>query len=374
MSRRIFFSTGEPSGELSASLLAKAMRGIDPDLTFAGIGGDRLAGDGFEIMWNTRGWASIGPLQGVSRIPKLLAIALNTIARLRRDPPALLVLVDFGAFNLRLAQWLRAAGYRHPIVYFFPPGAWLTNESQARKVAAASVPVTPFARQAEFYRSLGLQVHWFGHPLASATSPRALFPTPPTDGGTLALLPGSRHGELERHVPLVFDTLALMRAERPKLRAILGASDRDAAAYALAAVARRPGVRDAVEIIGGARAALERSDAALVASGTAVLEAALMEVPSAAFYVVSDAQAYIARRVLQPPFYTLPNLVLNRLMMPELLQEDATPAELARNALALLADPAAQLPALREMRAALGPPDALDRCAEFALSLVAPAR
>jgi lipid-A-disaccharide synthase len=124
---------------------------------------------------------------------------------------------------------------------------------------------------------------------------------------------------------------------------------------------------DWVRIVQGVHSALEAADAALVASGTAVLEAALREVPTAALYVVSNAQAKIARRVYKKPFITLPNILLDRPLIPELLQEQATPANLAEAADLLLRDASEQIAGMREVRSRLGPPDALVRCARFAL-------
>ena len=121
----------------------------------------------------------------------------------------------------------------------------------------------------------------------------------------------------------------------------------------------------------GARKALDAADVALVASGTAVLEAALREVPTVALYVVSEAQAKIARRIYSRPFVTLPNILLDRALIPELLQDDATPENLAEAAQNLLCDAGEQRAGMREVRARLGPPDALARCARFALDSMA---
>jgi lipid-A-disaccharide synthase len=124
-----------------------------------------------------------------------------------------------------------------------------------------------------------------------------------------------------------------------------------------------------VRLVSGAREALDAADVALVASGTAVLEAALREVPAVALYVVSEAQAKIARRIYHRAYVTLPNLLLDRALVPELLQENATPEKLAAAAEELLCDPSVQLAGMGDVRAALGPPDALARCARFALEV-----
>jgi lipid-A-disaccharide synthase len=285
---------------------------------------------------------------------------------LRRRPPDLVVLVDFGAFNLRLAKTLRRLGSRVPIVYYFPPAAWLDDAKRARVVAAVSRALTAFAHQRDFYAGLGLPIGYVGHPLASTIAPRAPRPPAPADGGTIALLPGSRQGEIARHTPLLLDAFALVRAQRPSVRGVLVAVDDDAVRAFEHALSLRS-TQD-VQIVRSTREALAGADAAAVASGTAVLEAALVGVPSLALYVLSEAQAKIARRVYKGRYITLPNLILDAPVVPELLQEAATPDALAAALTALLDRPAAQLAQFADLRVRLGPPDALARCAEFVLA------
>ncbi|MBD5605416.1 MAG: hypothetical protein IAI48_10040, partial [Candidatus Eremiobacteraeota bacterium] len=164
---RMFFSTGEASGDMLAAELANAIRAIAPDTTFAGIGNERMEAAGFTLTERTTRWASLGPIEALGRIPPLLWSGVRHAVWLRRSPWDLVVLVDFGAFNLRVARALRALGYRRPILYFVPPGAWFDKPKQARAVARDTTALAPFEHQRAFYASLGLPVVWFGHPLAS---------------------------------------------------------------------------------------------------------------------------------------------------------------------------------------------------------------
>ncbi len=370
---RVFFSTGEASGDYLAASLGSALRARVPGVELAGIGGPRMAEAGFRITTETRGWASLGPFEALRRIPPLFANALSYAFRLRARPYDLIVLVDFGAYNLRLAKGLRMLGYRKPILYFFPPGTWLDRASRAREVAATTTPLTAFAHQRDFYRSLGLEIAYFGHPLVSLVEPRPARAPAPAGGGTVALLPGSRRQEIERHAPLLLEACRILRRERPALEIVAGASD-DAAerliARAVADCAPLPGAPVRVER--GARAALDAADAAFIASGTAVLEAALREVPAVSLYVVGRVEERYARRIfakLKRPYITLPNILLDEPAVPELLQREATPEKLAAALESLLADPSRQLASVRRLRALLGPPDALERCADFAAQL-----
>jgi lipid-A-disaccharide synthase len=367
---RVFMSTGEASGEMSAAALATAMRERAAGVTFCGIGSDRMRAAGFAITAETRGWASIGPVEAVAKVAPLFTVMWKHALALRARPPDLIVLVDFGAFNLRLARTLRLLRCRAPILYYFPPSAWLDRERPARAVARYTRPLTPFAHQRDFYRSLGLDVAYFGHPLVSLVPPRPPRPAPAPDAGTVALLPGSRRGEIERHLYRLVDAFDLLRAARPKLRGILSAADADADRL-ITAMLRSRGAEDTgrLELVRGSQPALDQADAAWIASGTAVLEAALREVPTVAFYVVSRSQVEIGRRVWSGPHVTLPNIVLGKEIVPELLQEDATPERLATALGRALDDPSEQLRGMRELRPLLGAPDALDRCAAYALDL-----
>ncbi|MBV8118261.1 MAG: hypothetical protein JOZ01_09795, partial [Candidatus Eremiobacteraeota bacterium] len=159
-----FFSTGEPSGESVAVLLANAITAVDPAARFEGIGAQRMREAGFAMWRDHTGWASMGPLAAIPRIPKLLATMWRTAFHLRRTKPDVVILVDFGVFNLRLAMTLRRLGYTGPVLDVFPPGTWLDNADKARQVSAVAVPLTAFAHQAKFYESLGAPIVYFGHP------------------------------------------------------------------------------------------------------------------------------------------------------------------------------------------------------------------
>jgi lipid-A-disaccharide synthase len=364
---RVFVSTGEVSGEVLAAELIGAMRARGVSIEADGIGGERLEAAGVHLTQRTEGWASMGPLDALGKIPKLLVVAARTARALRRRPYDLIVLVDFGAFNLRLARLVRMLGSSTPMLYYFPPAAWLDDAKRARSVAELCDPLTAFAHQRDFYRSLGLPITWVGHPLVSTIAPRPPQPAAPPDGGLVALLPGSRAGEIARHTPRLLNALALLRERRPEVRAVLAAADN--AAHGSFEELLRLRSPLPVRLVRSAREALGVADVAAVASGTAVLEAALLEVPTVALYVLSEAQANIARRVYRGRYVTLPNLVLDEPVVPELLQEAATPRALADALETALAAPRAQLADFRRLREMLGPPDSLDRCARFALGL-----
>lgn len=364
---RYFLSSGEASGEVAATAIAQAIRRIDPQAQLEGIGAARMREAGVALWRDHTGWASMGPLAAVPRIPKLLLTMFVTAGHLLRSKPDLVVLVDFGAFNLRLAKRLRAIGYRGPILDVFPPATWLDRERTAREVAEVAMPLTAFSHQRDFYRSLDLPIAYFGHPLAAQYSPRAARAAPAADGGTVAILPGSRGGELRYHVPALFAAYRELKMRRPNVQAIAGAAD-DRSERRLRESARRYGL-SGIRFVRGTRAAIADADAAWVASGTAVLECALSGVPAIALYVINPALVKHARRVYSGRFVTLPNLVLEREVIPEFLQDRATPHALAQAMDELLCDPQQQYAQFAELREALGPPDALEKIAGFAVQL-----
>jgi len=364
---RYFFSTGEASGESSALLLAAAIRDADPAAQFEGIGSKAMRDAGFTMWRDHTGWASMGPLAAIPRIPKLLATMWRTAFHVIATKPDLVVLVDFGVFNLRLAMTLRRLHYAGPVLDVFPPGTWLDNPKKARTVASVAVPMTAFAHQASFYRSLGLPVVYFGHPLAGRYSRRAARQAPPAGGGTVAILPGSRSGELRYHLPALARAFALLKRRRPLLRGVFGAAD-DRAAARIEQTIRRYDLTG-TSVVHGTMAAIADADAAWVASGTAVLETVLCGVPAVAFYIITPVLVKHGRTMIKHRFITLPNLVLQREVVPELLQEEATPERLADAMDAALRDPGRQYGQFDELQRALGPPDALERCARFAVAL-----
>jgi lipid-A-disaccharide synthase len=365
---RYFFSSGEASGESSALLLARAIRDIDPDAQFEGIGTERMRAEGFSIWRDHTGWASMGPIAAVPRIPKLLAIMWQTALHIASVKPDLVVLVDFGAFNLRLASTLRRRlKYPLPVMDVFPPGTWLDSEKKAREVSAVSVPLTAFAHQYDFYKSLQLPIVYFGHPLAGLYAMRPPREAPPADGGTVAILPGSRKGELKFHMPALIAAFRELKARRPRLRAIFGAADARGERF-IRATLKRARLADA-DVVRGVQAAVAQADGAWVASGTAVLETVLSGVPAVALYIITPILVKHGRSLIRHKYITLPNLVLGREIVPEFLQEEATPQRLASAMDAVLRDPSVQYAQFAELRAALGPPDALQRCARFAVAL-----
>jgi lipid-A-disaccharide synthase len=363
----LFVIAGEASGDLQASLLVSALRKLRPSLTVRAIGGLRLRAAGAEIVEDSvaGGWASMGHLRAYVKIPWLLLRMLLLASSIMRDPPRLIVCVDFGAFNVRMLEWLRFCGYKGRALYYFPPAAWLDRPAQARKVARVAGAITPFRHQADFYRSLGLAIEWFGHPLVSLVASRS--PIEPARSPFVVVMPGSREGEVDCHLPVLAAAAERFARERGARFRVVAASDALAASIA----ARWPQACGGASVVvrSDAATAVVDADVAWVASGTAVLETSLVGTPQVTFYRVSDAQYRFVERhlphLLVGPV-TLPNLVLDERIVPELLQHAMSAERLVSETNPLLDDRARRevmLDGYDRMRRALGPPDSLERIA-----------
>jgi lipid-A-disaccharide synthase len=375
----VFIVAGEASGDLQASLLSRAMRLQRPGLTIAGVGGERMRDGGVDVELDSVGaeWASMGHISAYLKIPWMLTVMLRLAERIRARAPRLLVCVDFGAFNLRMLEWLRFTGYRGNALYYFPPGAWLDSAAQARKVSNVSSVLTPFAHQRDFYQSLGLQAAFVGHPLVEAIAPRP--PRPRGEHPNVAVLAGSRRDEVAVMLPVLAKAAKLASDTFGARFTVAAASD--ARAEQIASLwAKSDGPNGIAIVRRDAADAMLDADLAWTASGTAVLEGALRGVPQIAFYKLTDALYRIAQRriphIVRGPI-TLPNLVAGHTIVPELLQYDFTAERLVEESRALMDDAgaaAAQARGYDELRALLGPPDALQRIAAHALAMVDGAR
>jgi lipid-A-disaccharide synthase len=360
----ILVCAGEVSGDRIAASVVRELLRRHPSWGFFGAGGDALATAGVEVRHAASRLAAVGLTEAVPRVASAvrLLLDLGVQARLRR--PRLALLVDCPGINLRLGALLRAAGT--PVLYYVAPQrwAWLEGRTAALRRSLDRLAVTlPF--EASWFASRGVPAAFVGHPLLDSPRPaprdeaRAALGLGP--GHVLALLPGSRSDEIRRHLPLLLRALALL----PRgVQAAIAAAPGDPAALC--------GVLAPAVARGTTAAVLGAADAALCASGTATLEAAIAAVPTAVFYRLSPLSYAVARRLVRVPHVALPNLILGRSAVRELIQDEMTPAALAAEARRLLEpSEAARLRAVMgEVAARLGPPGAASRVADLAEEMI----
>ncbi len=366
---------GEASGDLQGAMLAARMRESVPSLRIWGVGGAKMREAGVEVRHDSSSWGAIGIAEAIKMAPRLLRVQRRLVKELESDPPDLLVLIDFGAFNVRLARQVRPFGTR--ILYYFPPGSWNKANTYGRLRGLVDAVATPFPWSAEALREHGFRAEFFGHPLLDTVKPalnRADFcarfafdPLRPIVG----LLPGSRAQEMRHNLTAMISAAELLRGSMPDLQfavPVAPSVDARSAADSLAAV---PWVRP---LPGMASDVLAHSRAAVVCSGTATLEAAILRCPMVIIYRASGL-TYLQYRILGRGirFIGMPNIIAGERICPELVQNEASPARIAELIAPLIADGeerTAVLEALSGVLDTLGSPGAVDKTAGMALDLI----
>ena len=372
---RVLISCGEPSGDLYAAQLAREIRALDPSATLFGFGGDRLRGAGAELLGDFGGLSVTGLLEVPRVLPRIYRIYRALVARARTDRPDVFVAVDFPDFNFILARALRKLDI--PIVYYISPQLWAWRQGRMktmRRIADRVLVIFEFEER--IYREAGVPVEWVGHPLLDVMPPapsrdevrRSLGLTAAEP--LVALLPGSRRNEVAAILPDLVRSAALVRARIPGARFVVARAPHlaDDLFTPLTALTGSP----AAVVEGRTDDILAAADVALVASGTATVQAALHECPMVVVYRLSPLTYRLGRPFVRVATFAMANLVAGRRVVPELIQDDFVPSRVADAALAILtdADAAARMRAdLRDVRRRLGKPGATRRAARAVLEV-----
>ena len=340
---RLGMVAGEASGDLLASQLLQGLMTHWPGLSARGIGGPRMTALGFDAWWPADKLSFFGYADVLRHLPELLGIRKRLGERLIAERPDVFVGVDAPDFNFGLEKRLRAAGIK--TVHFVCPSIWAWRGERIKTLAeAADHVLCLFPFEPELLRRHGIGATFVGHPLAQMIPfepPRAAARAAlglPDNAQVIALLPGSRNSEVALIGPRLLAAAMLLHRRRPGLRFVLPVAPGMRTLLEPLLTRHAPGV--AIEILPGrSHEALAACDVTLVASGTATLEAALYKRPMVITYVVSWFNALRMRRMRYQPWVGLPNVLCQDFVVPELLQEGATPEALAREALAWLDDP-----------------------------------
>ncbi len=342
---------GELSGDLLGAGLMAALRVHDPQLRFTGIGGPAMLAQGFQTVAPMERLAVMGLVEVVRHLPDLLALRRQLYRQFVADPPLAFVGIDAPDFNLGLERRLRAHGI--PTIHYVSPSVWAWRPWRVRKIArSVDLMLTLFPFEAVFYQKHGVPVRAVGHPLADAIplhsdpmAARQVLGLPVSVGNSplVALLPGSRLGEISRLGPLLLDTAIWLHARRPELRFVLpAATPRLYKALAGMQAERAPNYLPLTLVQGQSRAAMAAADVVVLASGTATLEAMLLKRPMVVAYRVAPTTAWLARRLVRISHFALPNLLAGRELVPEFIQEAATVEHLGPAVLRWLDEPLAR--------------------------------
>lgn len=337
----IFIVSGEESGDLHGSALIKALKKLMPSVNIGGMGGERMRAEGLKGI-DSREVSVVGVVEVVEKLPKILGTFRELKKNLLSSRADAVVLIDFPDFNLRFAGEVKKLGI--PIIYYISPQVWAWRKGRVKKIARLvdkMLVVFPF--EEALYRDAGVDVEYVGHPLADsarldlteAGAKKALGL--PESSVCVALLPGSRSGEIKRLLPPMLKAASLIERgleERP-LFLLPAANSIDDAMFEACLKNSAAEVR---VIRGMMHTVLRASKAAVVASGTATLETALIGTPMVIIYRMSAVSYAIARAMIKLPYAGLPNIVAGKEAVRELIQGEASPENIASEILSIMND------------------------------------
>jgi lipid-A-disaccharide synthase len=369
----LLLSAGEASGDMYAARLAAALKqrlGVD----IFGMGGPQMRAAGVDIITDYSEVSVVGITEVLKRLPSLVRAMRRLVDEADRRKPELAILTDFPGFHLRLARKLRPKGIHN--IYYICPQFWAWRPwrvNLVRRRFAEALCIFPF--EEKFYADAGVPVKFIGHPLVGnvqATLTRELFCKKyglNHEARVLTVLPGSRRGEIAHHVPILVEALGEIRRKNsaPLEIVVAVAPELDAARVE----ARFPGDWRVRFVKNDAYNALAAADLAIVSSGTATVETALLGIPMIVVYRLSPLTARLAKPLVKTKFFAMVNLIAGRAVVPELIQDDFTPQRVAAEAASLLSDSAEGQARIAEMKRGLqevqnllGPPGAVERAAE----------
>jgi lipid-A-disaccharide synthase len=387
---RIFISTGEVSGDLQGAMLVDALKrqaiARKIDLEIFALGGDRMAAAGVTLLGNTTSIGSMGLLESLPFVLPTLKIQRRAKRYLLQNPPDLLVLIDYVGPNLVIGSYVRQHLPQVPIIYYIAPQDWVwsptpQNTQQLLKISDRLLAIFP--GEARYFQEKGASVSWVGHPLLDRiqTAPnrekaRQLLGIEP-DRLVITLLPASRKQELKYLLPVICEAAKQIQAKLPQVHFWIPVS-LEAYRTAIEAAVQAYGLQ-ATLIAGKTLEAITAADLAITKSGTVNLEIALLNVPQVVLYRVHPLTMWIARKLLNfsIPFMSPPNLVLMKPIVPELLQEEATPERIVQESLELLLNSERRQKTsadYQQMRSCLGEIGVCDRAAIEILEFTKDAR
>lgn len=329
---RIALVAGEASGDILGAGLMRALKARHPAVEFIGVGGPLMQAEGLTPYFPMERLSVMGLVEVLGRLRELLARRKKLVADLIDAKPDVFIGIDAPDFNLNIELKLRQAGIK--TVHYVSPSVWAWRQKRVLKIReGCDLMLTLFPFEAKFYEEKDVPVRFVGHTLADAipleadrTAARAELGLP--DGPLVALMPGSRGGEVGRLGALFLDTAQRLRALRPGVRFVMPCASPQRRAQLEELLAGRDLPLTLLD--GDSHLALAACDAVLIASGTATLEALLYKRPMVVAYRLAPLTFWILKRMVKSPYISLPNLLAQRLLVPELLQDDATVEALAQ--------------------------------------------
>ncbi len=370
--RQVMIIAGEVSGDLHGSQVVRAIRRHWPETVFFGMGGTAMASADVQILVDAASVSVVGITEVFTHIGPILD-GLRIIKQALFDRrPDLLILIDFPDFNLRVAGTAKLLGI--PVLYYISPQiwAWRTRRVKTIKERVDHMAVI-FPFEAQFFIDHAIDVTYVGHPLLDHKWPPAAVPKD-HPFPVIGLLPGSRNQEVKRHLPVMLESMAAINRHFDQAHFLIAPANKSQRTYA-GTMIKSQKITGGCDIIeGGARAIFSRCHMVIAASGTVTLEAAIAGVPMVVIYKVSPLSYLLGRIMIRVDYISLVNLIAGREIVSELIQHDASPANITRNTIEILRQPG-RLDEIRRdlagIREKLGSGGAAERVAQIAMEMIA---
>ncbi|MDD5595924.1 MAG: lipid-A-disaccharide synthase [Candidatus Omnitrophica bacterium] len=373
--KQILIVCGEASGDLNAANLAKEILKVNPEIKISAVGGSLLRQAGAEIFYDIKGLAVIGFFDVLKKLPVFFRLKRIVLEKISAEKPDAVVLVDFSGFNLRLAKEINN---QIPVIYYISPQVWASRSGRIETIKKyIRSLIVLFKFEEEFYKQHGVAVRFAGHPLLDIVKPslekkgflQAIGFSETKN--TLALLPGSRKQEIENILPIMLKTCEIIAQNKPDLQIVIAKSNQvDWEAYRKHTAKFKLNLKI---IEGKAYDCLNIADFALVASGTATLETAIMQKPFVIIYRMNLLNYLLYRPQVRIPYIGMVNIVAQKKIIPEFIQLGAQPARIACAVLKILQNPS-QLEQMKndllEVKNSLGEKGASLRAAQILLTLL----
>jgi lipid-A-disaccharide synthase len=361
-SLKVFIVAGEESGDLHASKLIQQIKKYNQQIEFYGHGGDRMEKEGVQIIEHINKLAIVGFIEVIKHLPFMMSVMGKTINWIKENKPKRVILVDYPGFNLRLARESKKLGV--PVTYFILPQVWAWKEKRVsilRDNVDQCLSIIPFEQ--EWFEERNVKTNFIGHPFIELEYPNSSLDfykkhgLDPNDK-ILSIFPGSRQQEVKQHLSILISTIEIIMLDIPNLKVVLG---------------KAPGVTidnipSYIKIESdNPHLALQNGSAALVASGTATLESAVLDIPIVVFYRFSNLTWFLAKRMSNVKYACIVNLIANKMIVPEFIQNDMTANNLSNAIKPLLNNTSSRkniLLGYNQIRRTLGMPGVYDRGAK----------
>lgn len=374
---KVMICAGEASGDLHGASVAEALKTMTPDLELLGMGGSQMRSVGVEIVYDIADIGVMGLVEVLWKLPRFFRLRDYLSEVMDKRKPDVIVLIDYGGFNMALAAAAKKKNI--PVVYYICPKAWVWGKWRAKAIAGWVEKIAAiFPFEAEIYKEAGASVEFVGHPLVDIVKPSMdreaaykYFGADPQKP-LLLLLPGSRYQEVESLLELMLAAAHKVRQQLPDCQFYLPVAS-TIPLERIESVVKASGV-PVIFTRNSTYNLMQIADCAIAASGTVTLEAALMELPSVIVYRVKTATYWLIRLVANVSHVGLPNIVIGRRILPELIQDEATADNVSEAALRFMTHPETREKVrldLKEVRASLGEPGAVRRVARIVLDVAA---